>query len=295
MNLLQRLEANSTWEPNSGCRIWLGALSREHGVVKVGGKAEAVHRVAWELERGPIPKGLWVLHNCGVGPCFNVNHLRLGTREENAADRRRHGGYLGAPGGGTIAQVRVADSPSPPRTRAEKTQMSHEEVRRILDYDPETGAFRWKARSDRDKSWNHRWVGEEAGSVLQIGYCYINILNKPHLAHRLAWLFMMGAWPARGQQIDHINGDRSDNRWCNLRLATQEQNSANQGIRANNKSGVKGVSWDKKKQMWVAMITKGRVQKFLGYFRTIPEAAAARRAAETEHHGGYARQGDNAA
>jgi hypothetical protein len=127
MNIVQRLEANSTWEPNSGCRIWLGTLHREHGAVKVGGR------------------------------------------------------------------------------------------------------------------------------------------------------------------VDHINGVRSDNRWCNLRLATQRQNSANQGLRTTNKSGIKGVSWEARRGSWRAQIVAGGKALFLGSFKTITEAKAARLAAEAEHHGDFAR------
>lgn len=287
MNLMQRLDANSTWEPNSGCCIWLGALIREHGAIKVNGKQEAVHRVAWELERGPIPKGLWVLHNCGVGPCFNVSHLRLGTREENAVDRQLHGGYVGKAGGGTQAVVRVNDGVRLPFLKPPSLELDQAELRRILVYHPETGLFVWRARSDRDHSWNMQRVGETAGAKSGKGYLYINLETKLHLAHRLAWLYMTGAFPAG--HIDHINGDKMDNRWANLRLATAAQNGANVGLRSTNKSGVKGISWDARHKCWYAKITINLKQINLGYFKTLEEATAARRLAEAEHHGDYAR------
>lgn len=288
---MDRLEANSTWITESGCRVWLGALVRDHGAVKVGGKLMTVHRVAWELERGPIPKGLWVLHSCGVGPCFNVNHLRLGTREENASDRVAHGGYVGRPGGGLLGGVRVSSLAIPRFTAGQDAPISAAEVRRVLSYDPATGEFRWNVRSDRDASWNARFSDEIAGAVLTNGYRYINFNKKLHLAHRIAWLWMTGAQPE--VQIDHINGDRADNRWSNLRAATQKQNSANQGLRTNNRSGVKGVSWESRSKKWRADITIGGKQIVLGRFRTIEDAAAARRAAETDHHGAFARSGVN--
>lgn len=283
MNLMQRLEANSTWEPNSGCRIWLGSLWREHGVVKVAGKTQQVHRVAWELECGPIPKGLWVLHNCGVGPCFNVNHLRLGTQDENASDRRRHGGYVGKLGGGLLRQIRLTQGSVKPVLRTPDAELDQAEARRILSYDPKTGEFRWRVRADRDAGWNGKHAGEIAGAVLPVGYRYINFNRKLHTAHRVAWLYMTGEWP-RGQ-IDHINRDRTDNRWANLRVVKPSENIINQGIRSTNTSGIKGVSWDKKRRRWVAMITKDRKQQFLGYFDNLEAATAARRAAEAELHG----------
>jgi hypothetical protein len=227
MELMDRLEANSIWEPNSGCRIWEGAASRDHGVVKVHGKPQYVHRLVWEMVHGPIAKGLWVLHNCGLGLCMNVNHLRLGTRDENATDRHRHGGYIGRTDGGRglQSQSRIQSARAPKFAQSVDAPPDQSDLRRILAYDPDTGDFRWRLRSDRDHSWNMRHVGGLAGSTLPIGYRYVNIRKKLLLAHRLAWLWMTGQWPV--DQIDHINGDRVDNRWCNLRLATQKQNSAN--------------------------------------------------------------------
>lgn len=292
MNLVQRLESNSTWEPNSGCRLWMGALNKDHGVIKIGGKSEQVHRVAWELDRGKIPFGLWVLHNCGVGPCFNVNHLRLGVRQENATDRSRHGGYVGKPGGGLLAQVRMTKAFREKRARASDAELDQSELRRILSYDPKTGIFRWRPRADRDLSWNHRFSGEEAGAVLPIGYRYINFNKKLRSAHRIAWLWMTGEWP--DAQVDHINGDRADNRWANLRAATQKQNSANVGLRSTNTSGVKGVCWLAAKSRWRATITVNRREIRLGQFRTLEDAKAARKSAEAEYHGVFAHIQGNA-
>lgn len=287
MNLMDRLEANSTWEPNSGCRIWLGSLKRDHGEIKVQGKVTAVHRLAWELERGPVPKGLWVLHHCGLAPCFNVNHLYLGTREDNAIDRQRHGGYVGRIGGGLAPGVGIRSN-SPKRLKAGIDGiLDHQEVRRILNYDRATGEFRWRARPDRDHSWNMQRVGEVAGAKSGPGYIYLNIRNKLWLGHRLAWLWMTGEMPSG--QIDHVNGNRLDNRWANLRLATQKQNSANQGIRTNNISGVKGVSWEARTKKWRAQIMVDGRAKYIGSYHTIEEAAAARRTAELELHGDFAR------
>lgn len=284
---MERLEANSTWEPNSGCRIWLGAMLETHGAIKVAGKLRTIHRVAWELERGPIPKGLWVLHNCGVGLCFNVNHLRLGNQFENAADRKRHGGYKGRIGGGLLPEVHLSSLPMGRLPKSEPKALDHTEIRRIMDFDAETGVFRWRHRADRDHSWNMRHGGEEVGALFTNGYRYVNLHGRVMLLHRLAWLWMTGSSPEG--QIDHINGDRADNRWSNLRLATQRQNSANQGLRTDNTSGVKGVSWDARKKLWLAQIVRDGKNTFLGYHRTIEEAASARAAAEMEQQGDFAR------
>jgi hypothetical protein len=295
MNLVDRLEANSTWEPNSGCRIWLGALNKEHGVIKVAGKSMDVHRVAWELARGPIPKGLWVLHNCGLGPCFNVDHLRLGTRIENRRELNRPGGYSYFPQCGS--QVPVSRNPIQ-MTRHERipravyADLDQDELRRVMSYDPVSGHFRHRSRADRDQTWHTRFAGQIAGAVQGNGYHYIVMGPKHYLAHRLAWLYMTGELP--DGQIDHINGDRTDNRWANLRAATQMQNSMNVGLRSTNKSGVKGVCWDAGKKSWKAAIMVAGKTINLGRFKTLVEATEARRAAEVLYHGDFTHTAGNA-
>lgn len=167
--------------------------------------------------------------------------------------------------------------------------MTHDEVRAALDYDPDTGVFRWRVRPDRDRSWNLRFSGEVAGNTMTHGYRCMNIQGKIHLAHRLAWLWMTGEMPTG--HIDHINGDRADNRWSNLRLASPSQNAMNSVSRKNNTSGVKGVSWDKAKRRWFGFITINGSRKFLGYSTTIEGAKRLREAAEAEHFGEYAHKG----
>lgn len=289
MNVVERLEANSIWEPNTGCLLWQSTLVREHGVMKVHGKIEQAHRVAWEVERGRIPKGLWVLHSCGVSCCINVQHLRLGHRSENARDRHLHGGYQGRPGGGVLGTPRIVSGTPARLGRQTRVPMTRDEVRAALDYDPDTGVFRWRVRPDRDHSWNLRFSGEVAGNTMTHGYRCMNILGKLHLAHRLAWLWMTGEMPAG--HIDHINGDRSDNRWCNLRLATNSQNQMNRALSPKNVSGVKGVTWNKKQKTWVAHLTVNEKQMHLGQSRSLDVAVKLRRDAEAKYHGEYAHKG----
>jgi len=80
-------------EPNSGCLLWLGSYMPHggYGQVSVGRRMFKAHRVAWRLARGPIPRGLCVLHKCDTAPCVNVDHLFLGTLLDNNADRHRKG------------------------------------------------------------------------------------------------------------------------------------------------------------------------------------------------------------
>lgn len=290
MKLSERLEANSIWEPNSGCRLWTGLLQHEHGVMKVAGKQSQAHRVAWEVEKGTIPNGLWVLHNCGVGACINVAHLRLGTPLENRRDLNRPGGYTFFQQHGSRVPrscIPIADAGAEKFTPVQTEPLNQDEARRILNYDPETGIFHHRVRSDRSRSWNMRFGNEVAAALQGNGYRYLVMGPKHWLAHRVAWLWMTGEWP--DGQIDHINGDRTDNRWANLRIATQKQNSANQGLRSTNKSGIKGVCWVASKKFWRATITLEGKDKFLGYYKTLAEAASARSAAEAEHHGVFAK------
>lgn len=115
-------------------------------------------------------------------------------------------------------------------------------------------------------------VGKESGSVNKFtGYIEMSIFGKKVYAHRLAWIYENGFIPD-GIKIDHINGIRSDNRIENLRLATHAQNIRNSKTRADNTSGVKGVSFDKSRGKWFAYVGK----KFLGRFSSIDEAKNAR-------------------
>jgi hypothetical protein len=149
-------------------------------------------------------------------------------------------------------------------------------LKELLHYDPETGCFVWRvARSARAKA------GTVAGSLWR-GYVNISVDAKIYTAHRLAWLYVTGAWPTN--VIDHINRFRSDNRWCNLRLSTQTLNAQNARLRRDNQSGAKGVSWHEGNRKWRARIQADKKQLFLGWFSTFEDAAAAyKTAARTLH------------
>lgn len=147
-----------------------------------------------------------------------------------------------------------------------------------LRYDPETGEFWWKqARKGRS-------IGKPAGSRYPIGYIYIKLKEAGEsgiLAHRVAWLLTYGEWPE--EEIDHINGDRADNRIRNLRSVTRRGNSLNRKRNSNNSSGVCGVSFHKHSRRWAACIIINGKNVWLGRFKTIDEAVAVRKAAEREH------------
>lgn len=139
------------------------------------------------------------------------------------------------------------------------------EVRSLLSYDAASGIFTWKVSPS-----NRVRVGGIAGAFNRhTGYTSISIRGKLHRAHRLAWLYETGEWPA--DQVDHINGDRSDNRIANLRVISASLNLQNQReARGNNKSsGLLGVSIGKNGRNWRTSIrTSLGKQQHIGYFDT---------------------------
>jgi hypothetical protein len=165
-------------------------------------------------------------------------------------------------------------------------KLDAEYVRSILDYDPETGEFRWKWREDRLANWNGRYAGKIAGCVKPTGYVAIGINDRNYQSHRLAWLIIHGKWPPN--DLDHIDGDKLNNRIANLRLATRQENNRNSGLQKNNSTGVTGVYWHKGAGKFVAQI-KADEYFYLGLFPTLAEASAARAAAEIHYFGKFRR------
>lgn len=150
--------------------------------------------------------------------------------------------------------------------------MNIDALKSLLSYDPNTGRFAWIA------SGKGRCKNKAAGTVLYSGYVGICIGSKRWQAHRLAWALHYGRWPA--QQIDHINGLKTDNRIANLREATNAQNGKNLGLSKANTSGVKGVSFENYTQKWKAYIRVDGRMINLGRFTDMASAIAARQTAE---------------
>lgn len=132
---------------------------------------------------------------------------------------------------------------------------------------------------------NH--VGKIIGHDSGQGYLYASLSGSMFAVHRMIWFMCHGRWPKL--QIDHINGERADNRIENLRLATHAENCRNARRPVTNKSGIKGVWYDKKYNKFQAYINVNDKQIWLGRFFTIEEAAAARMIAANKLHGEYAR------
>jgi len=168
------------------------------------------------------------------------------------------------------------------------SDLTHTRLLEVLDYSKFLGLFWWLPQPDARPQWNGKFANKVAGSQSR-GYSYIRIDGKKYLAHRLAWLYVTGGWPPEGMQIDHINGDGLNNRWQNLRLATKSQNQHNHTrLDRRNKSGVTGVSWDKRHGQWQAQIAIDHKKIHLGYFDEFGDAVAARRAAEVKYFGRFA-------
>lgn len=163
--------------------------------------------------------------------------------------------------------------------------LSAERLHALLRYDPTTGLFtRIVAPGKRGDL-----LGATAGSPQHQGYILIAVDGRKYKAHRLAWLYMTGAWPAGA--VDHINQVKDDNRWSNLREATKAQNEQNKPVRPHNSSGATGVYWNKAASKWQAYITVSGENLYLGIFADKSAAIAARRAAEDKHFGAFAYRG----
>jgi hypothetical protein len=154
-------------------------------------------------------------------------------------------------------------------------ELTQEQLKEILHYDPETGIFRWrKSVASCVKPW------DVAGTKGDKGYIKIHINKKLYRAHRLAWIYMIGEWPK--YEIDHEDRVRSNNSWSNLRDATHKQNMENTSIAKNNTSGFRGVSWDKRKQKWNAYTKHNKKRIHIGYFDAVEDAGAAAAAKRAE-------------
>ena len=147
-------------------------------------------------------------------------------------------------------------------------------ARSALSYDPETGKLYWKWRDDVLLRHNVRYAGKEAFTAVRGGYKCGALSNKTFQAHRVAWAIFYGS-DADGE-IDHVNGDRSDNRISNLRVVDRTDNARNSATRSDNSSGRVGVRYWVTRGRWVACLSR----KTIGYFKTFDEAVKAREEAE---------------
>jgi hypothetical protein len=173
-------------------------------------------------------------------------------------------------------------------------------LRQLFRFDVETGKLYWRERTPSmfnkniaDSNlvcarWNTKNANKECGCVIKTGYVAVRINDKKFYAHKIIWaLFKSGVY---GNELDHINGNRQDNRIANLREVTRAQNNWNASNRKDNKSGVRGVSFNIRDGIWTSCITVNKKRIDLGRHKSFEKAVAARQRAEIEYYGEYARK-----
>lgn len=155
--------------------------------------------------------------------------------------------------------------------------LTHERLKELLDYNPETGLFTNKV-TRRGRALQ----GKTAGGKDKDDYIVIRLDYELYRAHHLAWLYVYGVWPS--DLMDHKNRIRYDNRIENVREATFADNLQNTGQYKTNKSGYRGVCFDKRSKKWRATIAVHHKQKYLGLFDTPEEAHEAYLKAKAQYH-----------
>jgi hypothetical protein len=167
---------------------------------------------------------------------------------------------------------------------------SLDRLRELLSYDEETGFLTWNvlpATSRSNICHNNKCGGKVAGTVGASGYIVIGIGKKYYLAHRIVWKLKTGIDPA--DIVDHEDTNRTNNRWTNLREASNGSNIQNSRIRKDNSSGVKGVHWDAAHKKWRAVLTTNGVSVRLGRFKTLEKATSVIEQARMRDHAEFAR------
>ena len=171
-----------------------------------------------------------------------------------------------------------------------KTELTQSYLKECLDYNPDTGIFVWKKRplshfrTEHGMNISNSQCENKPAGVISNGYLLVRINDKLLRCHRLAWLYVYGVMPEKF--IDHVNGIKTDNRICNLRLATNGENMQNlkTAMVSNKSSGLLGVSFDKRRNKFRARIRINYKEKGLGYFKTPEEAHTAYLNAKRELH-----------
>ncbi len=160
-----------------------------------------------------------------------------------------------------------------------------ERLNEVLEYHPNNPA-RAPRFTRRVLTSNRVKIGDIAGRIGD-GYRLISIDGQQHYEHHLVWFIETGAWPTK--ELDHKNTVPGDNRFENLREATRSQNEANKPLRCDNTSGLKGVSWDRRRKLWRASIRVNGRHIFLGYFDCKAAAHFIYVIAADKHFGKFAR------
>lgn len=162
--------------------------------------------------------------------------------------------------------------------------LTQKELKQWLQYSPLVGTFEWIKKGRRVQ------LLSLAGAVdRKSGYITIGLRGKTYRAHHLAWLYMTGELPT--MDIDHKDGDKTNNAFSNLRLATKSQNCWNSKNFCTSSSGIKGVLYDKNAKKWRAVLSIYNKKVHIGLFKTKEEAEEAVKAKREEMHGDFANHG----
>ena len=168
-------------------------------------------------------------------------------------------------------------------------------LRKLLRYESRSGKLFWRKRElsmfkreSNGRGWNTRCADTAAGTIDGKGYLSVNILGRLYIGHRVIFAMCHGHWPKN--QIDHFDGDRTNNRIENLRDVTSQTNSCNAAMNSKNTSGAVGVYLNKRSHRWCAQMKWHGRTYHLGSSRDFNEAVAMRKAEEkrlgfTERHG----------
>lgn len=185
---------------------------------------------------------------------------------------------------GQALNTSVLTETSMPAPRLPQDLPSVAYLRECLAYAPDTGVLTWKERprehfasSSSYRCFLARWTGKPAGALSKKGYLLVGINGTRYLIHRVAWAIHYGVWP--GDNIDHINGVKDDNRAANLRDVDHATNGLGLVRSRANTSGFTGVTWHRQVGKWKAQIVFKGKNHHLGLYADIDNAIAARKAA----------------
>ena len=237
------------------------------------GKTLKVHRVAWKYTTGA--DAVTVDHINRDTTDNRIDNLREATQKEQNSNR-----HIKRNSKDDFVRMVIESTRDAAKTRrqiAVSPLPSKEYLWTLFSYDEETGILTHNTASRNNK----RRIGAAVTCNVK-GHLKTYVRGGERYVHRIVWKMMTGV---DAIEIDHINRDRSDNRWCNLRDVSHYRNIGNTDLSKRNKSGVKGVYWAKDKNKWTAQISIGDKIKYLGRYTKIEDAKAAYEAAARIHFG----------